>query len=353
MTDTLTDQPGEVREEDSFDTAAVHGWLSSQVDGLDGPPEVRQFPGGASNLTYLLRYPDRELILRRPPVGHKAASAHDMRREYRVQRQLRPVYSYAPNVLALCDDHAVLGSDFYVMERIPGLILRGDLPDGMTLAPERARSLAFTVIDRLIELHRVDPDAAGLGDLGKGAGYVERQVRGWSERFRAARTENVPEFTEVMDWLAANRPDDVRICVIHNDFRFDNLILDGPETLRVVGVLDWEMATLGDALMDLSGLVAYWIQADDDEVRQRSRKQPTHLPGMPTRMEIVDYYCAAMGLSAGNWTFYEVFGLFRLAVIMQQIYYRFYHGQTHNPAYKDLWMYAGYLEWLCREAIGR
>jgi aminoglycoside phosphotransferase (APT) family kinase protein len=352
MTDTLIDQPGKVREEDSFDTAAVHGWLSSHVDGLDGLPEVRQFPGGASNLTYLLRYPDRELILRRPPVGRKAASAHDMKREFRVQKGLRPVYPFVPNVLALCEDQAVLGSDFYVMERIPGLILRGDLPAGMVLPLDRARALAFEIIDRLIELHQVDPDAAGLGDLGKGAGYVERQVRGWSERFRAARTENVPEFTEVMAWLAANRPDDVRICVIHNDFRFDNLILDGPDTLAVVGVLDWEMATLGDALMDLAGVVAYWVQADDDEVAQRSRKQPTHLPGMPTRLEIVDYYCHRMGLSAGDWTFYEVFGLFRLAVIMQQIYYRYHHGQTHNPAFKDLWIYAGYLEWRCRKAIG-
>src|SRR5262249_37330774 len=157
-------------------------------------------------------------------------------------------------------DHGVLGSDFYVMERIPGLILRRDLPEGMTLPPQRARSLAFAMIDRLAELHRVDAGAAGLGDLGKGAGYVERQVRGWTERFRAARTENVPEFTEVMAWLAANRPDDVRICVIHNDFRFDNLILDGPDTLNVVGVLDWEMATLGDPLMDLGGSVAYWVQ---------------------------------------------------------------------------------------------
>lgn len=352
MTETLIDQPGEVREEDSFDTAAVHDWLSSHVDGLAGPPAVSQFPGGASNLTYLLRYPDRELILRRPPTGRKAASAHDMKREYRVQRGLRPVYPYVPTVLALCEDHAVIGSDFYVMERIPGIILRRDLPEGMTLEPDRARALGLSMIDRLIELHQVDPARAGLSDLGKGAGYVERQVRGWSERFRAARTDNVPEFTEVMDWLAANRPADVRICVIHNDFRFDNMVLDAPDTLTVVGVLDWEMATLGDALMDLAGVTAYWVQADDDEVAQRSRKQPTHLPGMPTRREVVDYYCGRMGLSVDNWTFYEVFGLFRLAVIMQQIYYRYHYGQTHNPAFKDLWMYAGYLEWRCRRVIG-
>jgi aminoglycoside phosphotransferase (APT) family kinase protein len=353
LTETQYDEPGKLREEDSFDTGAVHTWLSSHVDGLDGLPDVRQFPGGASNLTYLLRYPDRELILRRPPVGHKAASAHDMRREYRVQRQLRPVFPYVPHVLALCDDHAVLGSDFYVMERIPGIILRQDLPPGMTLPPDRARALAFNAIDRLIELHQVDPEAAGLADLGKGAGYVERQVNGWIKRFRAARTENVPEFTEVMDWLVANRPDDVRICVIHNDYRFDNMVLDGPETLNVIGILDWEMATLGDALMDLSGMITYWVQADDDEVAQQGRKQPTHLPGMPTRQEVVEYYCDRMGLSAGNWTFYEVFGLFRLAVIMQQIYYRYYHGQTHNPAFKDIWMRGAYLEWRCQQAMER
>jgi aminoglycoside phosphotransferase (APT) family kinase protein len=348
---TLADQPGTLREEDSFDTGAVHAWLSSHVDGLDGLPEVRQFPGGASNLTYLLRYPDRELILRRPPAGHKAASAHDMRREFRVQRQLRPVFRYVPNVLALCDDPAVLGSDFYVMERVSGVILRQDLPPGMTISPERARAMAYDAIDRLIDLHRVDPAEAGLDDLGKGAGYVERQVTGWTKRFHAARTENVPTFTEVMDWLAANRPDDVRICVIHNDYRFDNMVLD-PETLTVTAILDWEMATLGDALMDLSGVITYWVQADDDELAQEARKQPTHLPGMPTRQEVVDYYCDRMGLSAGNWTFYEVFGMFRLAVIMQQIYYRYHHGQTHNPAFKDIWRRGAYLESRCRELMG-
>src|SRR5690349_17538836 len=194
MTETLVDQPGELRAEDKFDTAAVHEWLSSHVDGLVGLPEIRQYPGGASNLTYLLRYPDRELILRRPPVGRKAASAHDMKREYRVQHQLRPVYPYVPNVLALCEDHDLLGSDFYVMERIPGIILRRDLPEGMTLSPGRARELGFGLVDRLIELHEVDPARAGLTDLGKGAGYVQRQVRGWSDRFRAARTDNVPDF---------------------------------------------------------------------------------------------------------------------------------------------------------------
>jgi aminoglycoside phosphotransferase (APT) family kinase protein len=346
----LRDEPGVVRDEDAFDTAAVTAWLASHVDGLGELCEVRQYPGGASNLTYLLRFADRELILRRPPAGHKAASAHDMRREYRVQSRLRPVYPYVPNVLALCTEPEVLGSDFYVMERIDGIILRGDLPDGMELSEQDTRSLAFRTFDRLIELHQVDPEAAGLADLGKGAGYVERQVRGWTERFRRARTPNVPDFADVMTWVEANRPDDVRICVIHNDFRFDNVVLS--DDLDVIGVLDWEMATLGDPMMDLAGSIAYWTQADDGDMAMLMRKQPSHLPGMPTRAELVDYYHSRTGLSAANWTFYEVFGLFRLAVIMQQIYYRYHHGETHNPAFAQLYRFVEHLELRCREALG-
>lgn len=348
----LRDQPGEVRDEDAFDTAAVAAWLSSRVDGLGALEEVRQYPGGASNLTYLLRFAGRELILRRPPAGHKAKSAHDMRREYRVQSALAPVYPYVPKMLALCTEPDVLGSDFYVMERIDGLILRGDLPEGVTLSEPQARQLALGTFDRLIELHGVDPEAAGLDDLGKGAGYVERQVSGWTDRYRRARTPDVPECADVMAWLSANQPDDVAICVIHNDFRFDNVVLDGPDTRNVVGVLDWEMATLGDPLMDLAGSLAYWTQADDDETAQLMRKQPSHLPGMPTRHELVDHYCARTGLSAANWTFYEVFGQFRLAAIMQQIYYRFHEGQTHNPAFAHLNRFVEYLLGRCRRAIG-
>ncbi|GLZ37816.1 phosphotransferase family protein [Actinokineospora sp. NBRC 105648] len=345
------DEPRAVRAEDSFDTTAVDVWVKSTVDGVTGEPSVRQFPGGASNLTYLLSYPDRELILRRPPVGHKAASAHDMRREFKVQRQLKPVYPYVPTVLGLCDDHTVLGSDFYVMERVPGTILRGDLPAGFELSPPRARALSTTLVDRLVDLHRVDPVAAGLADLGKGAGYVGRQVRGWSGRFAAARTDNVPDFAAVIAWLVERAPADVATVVIHNDWRFDNVVLD--DELAVVGVLDWEMATLGDPLMDLGGAAAYWIQADDDEVFQRARRQPTHVPGMLTRAELVEHYRERTGLRVDNWAFYEVFGLFRLAVIMQQIYYRYHHGQTHNAAFKDFWAFVGYLEWRCREVAGR
>ncbi|MDT7723660.1 MAG: hypothetical protein QOI21_236 [Actinomycetota bacterium] len=221
----------------------------------------------------------------------------------------------------------------------------------MELAPEQARKLSTTLIDRLADLHEVDAEAAGLTDLGKGAGYVERQVRGWTERYRKARTDNVTDFTEVTGWLAANQPGEVKICLIHNDFRFDNLVLDGPETLDVVGVLDWEMATLGDPLMELGSTLSYWVQADDDGVMKASRRQPTHLPGMLTRDEVVEYYSRRTGLTIDNWTFYEVYGLFRLAAVLQQIYFRFHHGETTNPAFADFWQFVGYLDWRCREVI--
>ncbi|GIH92938.1 phosphotransferase family protein [Planobispora siamensis] len=327
------EEAGEVRREDAFDVAALHAWLSARLPGLDGPPQVRQFGGGVSNLTYLLRYGARDLIMRRPPHGHKAASAHDMRREFTVQRQLRPHFGAVPEMLAFCDDPAVLGGEFYVMERVEGTILRRELPAGVTLDPERARALGHTVVDTLADLHAVDPEAAGLGDLGKGPGYVRRQVEGWSRRYRGALTDDVPDGEAVMAWLEEHRPDDVATRLIHNDWKLDNLVLDLDGTPRVVGVLDWEMATVGDPLMELGSAMAYWITADDDELYGLLRRQPTHLPGMPTREQFVARYLARTGLPMGRWEFYEVFGLFRLAVIAQQIWFRYRAGQTTNPAF--------------------
>ena len=346
----------EVRAEDLFDVDAVAGFLRANVDdatGLDGRPEVLQFAGGASNLTYLLRYPSRELIVRRPPPGVKAKSAHDMHREFSIQSRLAPVFGYVPEMLAFCDDQDVIGSDFYAMQRLEGTILRGDLPPGMTLDPEQAGGLCRTFLDVLVELHGVDASAAGLDDIGKGAGYVGRQVAGWSDRFRKARTDNVGDYENVMSWLDAHQPDDVATCVIHNDYRLDNVVLAPGDPLTVVGVLDWEMATLGDPLMDLGGALAYWIEADDDPAYLAIRRQPSHLPGMLTRWEMVQHYCARTGLAVTKeqWAFYEVFGLFRLGVIAQQIYYRFHHGQTHNEAYAQFLPVVRYLEERCTRMV--
>ncbi|MGB2710510.1 MAG: phosphotransferase family protein [Conexibacter sp.] len=344
-----------VRDEDAFDAGAVDAWLRrTGVAGLGGgEPAVRQFAGGASNLTYLLRYPRRALILRRPPAGTKASSAHDMAREYRIQEALRPAFPYVPEMIALCTDHDVLGSDFYVMERVDGVIPRASMPPEVGTDPARMAALGERFVDLLAELHAVDPVATGLAGLGRGPGYVGRQVAGWSERYRRAKTWNVPSFERVMRWLEDEQPADTGACVIHNDFRLDNLVLDRSDgdPPRVRAVLDWELATIGDPLMDLGSSLAYWVQADDGFTGRLFRRQPTHLPGMPTRAQIVARYCAATGRGAERWPFYEVFGLFRLAVIAQQIYYRYHHGQTRNPAFRRFWIAAHLLERRCRRTM--
>ena len=343
-----------VREEDSFDVAAVSAWLGEHAqDPPKGVPEVRQFSGGASNLTYLLRYPDRDLILRRPPAGSKARGAHDMGREYRIQSLLAPVFPHVPTMVAFCDDTSVIGSEFYVMERLVGPIPRKELPSEVSLSPDQVRRLCLNVLDLLVDLHAVDTDVAGLGDFGRGEGYVARQVAGWSKRYRAARTWNVGSFEKVMAWLEAHRPPDRPTRLIHNDFRFDNVVLDTEDPTRPVGLLDWEMATLGDPLMDLGGALAYWVQADDDPLFRLFRRQPTHLEGMLTRAEARDHYLRRSGieLTEREWAFYEVFGLFRLAVICQQIYYRYHHKQTTNPAFRFFWLACRLLERRCARII--
>ncbi len=344
-----------VRDEDSFDVEAVRDWLAGQGCVLTGDIEMRQFGGGASNLTYSLRTGDADLILRRPPAGQKAKGAHDMGREYRIQAGLAEVFPLVPRMVAHCDDESVIGSEFYVMRRVDGLIPRRDLPEGVSLSEEEARRLCTNALDVLISLHDIDVSATPLAPMDKGEGYVARQVGGWSTRFRNARTPDVgaPEHVErseaVMAWLDEHQPADVAHCLIHNDFRFDNLVLSREDPTRPIGVLDWEMATVGDPLMDLGGTLAYWVRDDDDEFFRQFRRQPTNLPGMLSREEVVDYYCAARGIDMdpGRWRFYEVFGLFRLAVIAQQIYYRYYHRQTTNEAYAIFGPAARYLEGRC------
>lgn len=347
----VIDEARSVRKGDELDLAAVDTYLRQQIPGLEGSPGVKQYPGGASNLTYLIQYANRDLILRRPPGGQKARGAHDMVREARIMQALKPVYPYVPEVLALCQDEAVLGCDFYVMQRLVGIIPRQDFPPGLELSPERTHALCVNVIDKLVELHQVDVKAAGLASLGKGEGYVSRQIGGWSERLRNAHTPDNKDFAEVIAWLEAKKPaGEVAITLIHNDYRFDNVVL-APEDLSVIGVLDWEMATLGDPLMDLGNSLAYWVQADDDPVFQMMRRQPTNAPGMLTRDEVIAYYGEKTGWKVDNFDFYLVYGLFRLAGIAQQIWYRYYHQQTTNPAFAQFGPMVNYLEQRCLDLI--
>jgi aminoglycoside phosphotransferase (APT) family kinase protein len=347
---------GPVREEDAFDVEAVAAWLRDHAtafrDDLVGTPEVRQFPGGASNLTYLLHYPGRDLILRRPPTGVKAASAHDMGREFQIQSALAPVFPYVATMVGLCADESVIGSDFYVMERLDGTILRRELPFDAT--PADASRLCENAFDVLIALHSVDTASLPeLAKLDKGPGYVGRQVSGWIGRFAKARTDDTGDWSEIVEWIEQHQPEDVAQVLIHNDFRFDNMVLDPDDPMTIIGVLDWEMATVGDPLMDLGGSMSYWVEPGDDEFFQQFRRQPTTTPGMWTRQEIVGHYCDRMGfeMTPDRWLFYEVFGIFRLAVIAQQIWYRYYHRQTTNEAYAVFGPAVGYLEKRCRQLL--
>jgi aminoglycoside phosphotransferase (APT) family kinase protein len=321
-----------VRDEDAFDIGKVHNWLKAFID-QDSLPEVFQFRSGASNLTYLLKYPDCELVLRRPPVGTKAVSAHDMKREFLIQSRLKPVYDLVPTVIALSEDHSILGSDFYVMERIQGEIFRRDVPD--TLTKEEISVMANSLVSGLAQLHSVD--ASVLQELNKGPGYVIRQVEGWSKRYRNALTDDVPDGDDVMNWLLTHKPDDVDSCIIHGDWRIDNMVFDLAQK-KLVGVLDWELATVGDPLMDLGSALAYWIDKDDDPIFASLRRQPSHLDGMPTRKEFIAKYLELSGRKCDDFTFYEVFGLFRLTVIIQQIWARYKAGETTNPAFKGFGM---------------
>ena len=321
-----------VRDEDSFDIAKVHDWLNKFIDETS-LPEVFQFRSGASNLTYLLKYPNRELVLRRPPVGTKAVSAHDMKREFLIQSRLKPVYDLVPHVIALCEDHSILGSDFYVMDRIHGEIFRRDVP--ATLSREDISIMATSLVSGLAQLHSVD--ASVLDELNKGSGYVTRQVEGWSKRYRNALTDDVPDGEDLMNWLLAHKPDDVDSCIIHGDWRIDNMVFDLGQK-KLVGVLDWELATVGDPLMDLGSALAYWVDKDDEPMFSSLRRQPSHLDGMPTRKEFIATYLELSGRKCDDFTFYEVFGLFRLSVIIQQIWARYKAGQTTNPAFKGFGM---------------
>lgn len=331
------DQPiGACRPGESLDLTRLGPYLSAAL-GVEGEVEVRQYPSGYSNLTYLLRIGDSEVVLRRPPIGSKPKTGHNMEREHGVLEAIHSVFPYCPKPLVYCADESVIGCPFYVMERIKGLIVRRTFPPELSISPGGVRSLFDRVVDVHVELHSIDYRAVGLEGFGKPEGYVERQVEGWSDRYRRARTPDVPDCEGIMTWLEENRPAESGAgCIIHNDFRLDNMVLDPDDPLQIIGVLDWEMATLGDPLMDLGASVAYWVERSDPPAFQALAMMPTNAEGAPSRAEVVSRYAAKSGLEIGDFTFYYCYGLFRLVGILQQIYYRSYHGQTEDPRFRKL-----------------
>jgi aminoglycoside phosphotransferase (APT) family kinase protein len=330
------DETGPVRPGEELDFGKLKPYLRQHLLGADGPLTVEQFPHGHSNLTYLLRWGDREWVLRRPPFGNQVKTAHDMGREYRVLSRLCEVYTPAPRPYCHCADDSILGAPFYVMERRRGVILRRTLPPGLHLDPPTVRRLCLAFIDNLALLHSLDYRAAGLADLGKPDGYVARQVSGWTNRYRNAQTEDVPSLERVMPWLAENLSKETGAALIHNDYKYDNLALDPNDLTRIVAVFDWEMATIGDPLSDLGSTLAYWVEASDAAPLQAQAFGPTILPGSLTRRELVERYAQQTGRDVSDLLFYYCFGLFKLAVIVQQIYARYVRGHTRDERFAGM-----------------
>jgi aminoglycoside phosphotransferase (APT) family kinase protein len=329
------DRAQEVRAGEELDVARLAPYLRSQVPEMGAATEivVRQFPSGHSNLTYLVQAGGREYVLRRPPFGSKVKSAHDMGREYRILSKLHAVYSPAPEPLVYCEDEGVIGANFYVMRRLTGIILRRQIPPDIELGPDRLRRLHIALVENLARIHAVDYAKAGLADLGKPDGYVERQVAGWTKRYDAAETDDIPVVLDVARWLAAHLPAGGGAALIHNDYKFDNLVLSASDITNIIGVLDWEMSTIGDPFMDLGTFLGYWVEPEDEDVLQVMKWGPTTDPGALSRAEVVREYERASGRDVPNPVYYYVFGLFKTAVVAQQIYYRYKQGLTKDDRF--------------------
>ncbi len=331
----IYDQAGSVRAGEELDLARLQPFLLEHL-GHNGPVSVEQFPSGHSNLTYLVRLGSREVVLRRPPFGSKVRTAHDMAREYRVLSKLHAAYPVAPKALLYCDDLSILNAPFYLMEPIRGVIVHRDPPPGMPFPPETARRLSEAFLDNLARLHRLGYAAIGLGDLGKPQGYLERQVKGWIERYHNSRTHDLPEVSLISAWLTERLPASHATALIHNDYKYDNVVLDPNDATKIVGVLDWEMCTLGDPLTDLGTALAYWTDPQDPEELREIRSAPTTLPGTLTRAQLVERYAGITRRDPGDMVFYLAFARFKVAVIIQQIYYRYAQGLTQDARFACL-----------------
>lgn len=360
LAETIIARPGE-----DLDTDALASYLQSVLPGPMGTVEVTQFPGGSSNLTYLINVQGAEYVFRRPPFGNTVRTAHDMRREFDVLSKLSVVYPPAPRPLVYCDDESVIGSEFYLMERRSGLIIRGRLP-GEQASPAGQNQLARfdtsneyqneicrAFIENLSKLHSLDYKTAGLKDLGKPEGYPRRQVEGWTKRYFAAKTDEHPQLEAAIGWLNANIPAESAASLVHNDYKFDNLMLDPADLTNITAVLDWEMVTIGDPLMDLGTTLGYWISADAGEEMMRMPFNPYVLMKNISRRDLAEMYAESSGRDISNIVYYYVFGTFKIAVICQQIYARYVKGLTKDERFSGFAAIVGRLGHLASHALER
>ena len=329
----LQDDVIEVRPDEKLDKTTLAAFLRGKLPESDNELTIRQFGGGAANLTYLLDYGTAEYVLRRPPLGPVAASAHDMAREYRVLSVLHRAFPYAPRAFLYGDDPTIIGAPFFVMERRHGVVVRRTMPDVYTALPDAARRMSEALVDTLAAFHAVDYEALGLGDLGKPEGFVERQIEGWYRRWQSAKTADLADMDAVYVWLRANQPAGAGVSLVHNDYKLDNAMLAAGDPGRVVAIFDWDMCTLGDPLSDLGALLTYWTEPNDPPYLQATAMMPLGQPGFLSRAELVARYAQKSGRAVGDIAFYHALGLFRLTVIVAQIYIRYARGQTQDPRF--------------------
>lgn len=328
------DKPGQPREAEMPDRARLLAYLSGKLDGANEPLQILQFPGGYSNLTFLLRAGEREYVLRRPPFGAAIRTAHDMGREYRVLSLLKPVFRKVPEPLLYCDDESIIGAPFYIMKRVKGVILRDRVPDGISLTPSTLRQISEAAVDGLAALHTIDLKYSGLEQMGKPEGYIQRQVDGWSKRYVNARTDKIPAMEQTAAWLAANIPADDSPAFVHNDYKYDNLVLDPGDLSNILAVLDWEMATVGSPLMDLGTTLAYWAETSDSPALKPFGL--TWMEGNLNRQQVLERYSAQRKMDLTDLVFHYVFGSFKIAVIVQQIYARYKKGFSADQRFASL-----------------
>ncbi len=332
----MIDRPTQVRKGEELDLKRLEVFLHTHLKDASGTLNVLQFPNGFSNLTYMIELGDKSFVLRRPPFGAKVKSGHDMGREYRILSGLVKAYPKVPQPIIYTEDEEIIGTPFYIMEKVEGVILRAKMPKEMIPEPAKMRKIAESLVDTFVELHEVDYESVGLGDIGRPEGYIQRQIEGWTRRYMAVKTDEIAEIEKVAKWLQDNMPKDNTKTLIHNDFKYDNLVLDSNDWTKIKTVLDWEMATIGHPLMDLGTSIGYWMNHNDPDFMKQMGLNPTTLPGNPTREEIVQHYAQKSGREVGDFVFYYVYGLFKIAVIVQQIYYRYKKGLTQDERFKNL-----------------
>jgi aminoglycoside phosphotransferase (APT) family kinase protein len=306
-------------------------YLAMRIEGARGPMQVRQFPGGSANLTYLISFGMQEYVLRRPPLGPVAPGAHDMAREHRVLSRLYAAFDRAPCSYHLCTDESVIGAKFIVVQRRTGVVIRDRFPDAMLQHARLAERASYALIDAMADLHNVDPHAHGLGDLGKPDGFARRQVEGWAARWELAKDKDVPLFYEVHRRLEASVPAPQRVSVLHNDLKFDNCQFQPENPDRVTSIFDWDMATLGDPLIDLGTLRGYWSESTDPA--PRGTRPMGANDEFPTRAAITRRYAEVTGLDMSHINWYEAFAMWKTAVVVQQIYIRYARGQTKDERF--------------------